>query len=127
MRLSREAWASGRGKLFVVSLIASDRSTGISELRSAHSPGAPGCTRTGAMANWGWSTGTSGHDDRIVSWHRSATRLSQDWTLMAEGDWSQFVQNTTTENRTHGPAHELTAIESGRQGSVEIPGHLSQQ
>ena len=36
MRLSREAWASGRGKLFVVSLVAKDRSTDSTELRSAH-------------------------------------------------------------------------------------------
>ncbi len=71
-------------------------------------------TRTGAMANWGWSTGASGYDDedRLVSWTRDDNNLSQSWTLTKEGDWSQFVENTTTENRTHGPAHELTAIGS---------------
>ncbi len=71
-------------------------------------------TRTGAMVNWGWSTGASGYDDedRLVSWSRDDNNLSQSWTLTKEGDWSQFVENTTTENRTHGPAHELTAIGS---------------
>ncbi len=66
------------------------------------------------MANWGWSTGASGYDDedRLVSWTRDDNNLSQSWTLTKEGDWSQFVENTTTENRTHGPAHELTAIGS---------------
>ncbi len=72
-------------------------------------------TRTGAMANWGWSTGASGYDDedRLVSWTRDDNNLSQSWTLTKEGDWSQFVENTTTENRTHGPAHELTSITIG--------------
>ncbi len=71
-------------------------------------------TRTGAMANSGWSTGASGYDDedRLVSWTRDDNNLSQSWTLTKEGDWSQFVENTTTENRTHGPAHELTAVGS---------------
>ncbi len=154
MRLSREAWASGLGKLFVVSLVAQDRSTESTEFRSAQSLGASGIrsfsiarrclldrrrkplpsrlhrssctvvatyksktaeTRTGAMANWGWSTGTSGYDDedRLVSWTRDDNNLSQSWTLTNEGDWSQFVENTTTENRTHGPAHELTSITIG--------------
>ncbi len=71
-------------------------------------------SRTGAMSNYGWSTGTSGYDDedRLVSWTRDDSNLSQSWTLTNEGDWSQFVENTTTENRTHGPAHELTAVGS---------------
>ena len=46
MRLSREAWASGRGKLFVVSLVAQDRSTESTEFRSAQSPGASGAAPT---------------------------------------------------------------------------------
>ena len=66
MRRSREAWASGRGKLFMVRLIA--------------------------VADWGWSSGTSGYDDedRRVLWDRRDSTLSQDWTLTAEGDWSQL-------------------------------------
>ncbi len=71
-------------------------------------------TRTGVMSNYGWSTGTTGYDDedRLVSWTRDDNNLSQSWTLTSEGDWSQFVENSSTENRTHGPAHELTAIGS---------------
>ena len=51
MRRSREAWASGRGKLFVVSLIASDRPTEISELRSAQAPRASGFGHSPALAD----------------------------------------------------------------------------
>jgi len=44
--------------------------------------------------------GGSGCDDedRLVSWTRDDNNLSQIWTLTSEGDWSQFVENTTTEN-----------------------------
>ncbi len=72
-------------------------------------------TRTGAMSNYGCSTGTSGYDDedRLVSWTRDDNNLSQSWTLTNEGDGSQFVENTTNENRTHGPAHELQSISVG--------------
>ena len=42
MRLSREAWVSGRGKLFVANLVASNRWNDSSKLHSSQSPGASG-------------------------------------------------------------------------------------
>ena len=54
-------------------------------------------TRTGVMAPWGWSTGTSGYDaeDRLTAWNRTDGQLSQSWNLTLEGDWQQFTQNAT--------------------------------
>jgi len=66
------------------------------------------------MAGYGWSTGNTGYDNEylLTAWSRTDTNLAQSWTLTAEGDWQHFTENTTTQNRTHGPAHELTAIDS---------------
>ncbi len=51
MRLSREAWASGHGKLFVDSLVAQNRSTESSELRLAQSLGASGARASSSYAS----------------------------------------------------------------------------
>ena len=66
------------------------------------------------MANWGFSTGANGYDanDRLVNWNRADSACDQSWTLTYEGDWRYFTEEATTEDRTHGPTHELIAIDS---------------
>jgi RHS repeat-associated protein len=84
-------------------------------------------TRTGVMAPWGWSTGTSGYDaeDRLRAWNRTDGQLTQGWNLTLEGDWQQFTQNGTPQNRTHGLAHELTAV-GGTGLTYDVKGNLTQ-
>jgi RHS repeat-associated protein len=84
-------------------------------------------TRTGVMAPWGWSTGTSGYDaeDRLRAWNRTDGQLTQGWNLTLEGDWQQFTQNGTPQNRTHGLAHELTAV-GGTGLTHDVKGNLTQ-
>ena len=84
-------------------------------------------TRTGVMAPWGWSTGTSGYDaeDRLRAWNRTDGQLTQGWNLTLEGDWQQFTQNGTPQNRTHGPAHELAAV-GGTGLTYDVKGNLTQ-
>ncbi len=50
---------------------------------------------------------------------------SQVWTLTLVGDWQQFVENGTTQNRTHGPTHELIAID-GQALTYDPKGNLTQ-
>ena len=73
-----------------------------------------GESRSGVMANWGFSTGASGYDrnDRLIAWNRSDAARDQSWTLTYEGDWDYFTDAGTTQDRVHGPAHELTAIDA---------------
>ncbi len=69
MRLSREAWALGRGKLFVDSLVAQDRSTESSELRSTHLlvRSAFGHSRTRGPAHEVAAVGTTSSQDAFPS------------------------------------------------------------
>ena len=75
-------------------------------------------TVSGVMAGYGWTTGPAGYDaeDRLVAWDRADGNRSLGWSLSAVGDWDSFTQNGAVETRTHGPAHELTAI--GGTGTV---------
>ena len=83
--------------------------------------------RGGVMANWGYSTGASGYDnkDRLVAWNRTDGNQNQSWTLTYEGDWHDFADAGTTQHRTHGPAHELTAIDSTSL-TYDAKGNLTQ-
>jgi len=71
---------------------------------------------TGAMSGYGWSTGMSGFDDsdRLVARNQGSggTQLNESWDLSLVGDMDSTTTNGTTTNRTHGSAHELTAIAS---------------
>ncbi len=61
------------------------------------------------MSGYRFSVGSSGYDDedRLVNWQRSDTNLDQSWNLSAVGNWSSMTENTSTQNRTHGPTHEM--------------------
>jgi len=67
-------------------------------------------TTGGVMAGYSFTAGYD-NEDRLTSWQRQ-NGDSQSWTLTAVGDWQQFTDNGVVQNRTHGPTHELTAIDS---------------
>ena len=67
---------------------------------------------SGTMSGYGFDVGTSGYDDedRLVNWQRDDNNLDQSWNLTAVGDWDDFTENSNTQNRTHGPTHELLTV-----------------
>jgi hypothetical protein len=58
--------------------------------------------------------GFSGYDneDRLVNWQRSDSALDQSWNLSLVGDWASITENSSTQNRTHGPTRELVSVAS---------------
>ena len=66
------------------------------------------------MSGYGFSVGTSGYDDedRLVNWQRSDTNLDQSWNLSAVGNCNSITENSSTQNRTHGPTHEMLTVAS---------------
>lgn len=66
------------------------------------------------MSGYGFSVGSSGYDDedRLVNWQRSDTNLDQSWNLSAVGNWNSITENSSTQNRTHGPTHEMLTVAS---------------
>ncbi|HBC64175.1 MAG TPA: hypothetical protein DC058_23535 [Planctomycetaceae bacterium] len=68
-------------------------------------------TRSGVMAPYSWSTGTSGYDDedRLVNWSRT-NGDSQSWNLSPVHDWNTTTINGAVQTRTHGPAHEMLTM-----------------
>lgn len=79
-------------------------------------------TTGGVMASYSWTTsggGTPAYDDedRLTYWERTAGAIrTMEWQqsagqgLSLEGDWDNVKLNGTLQTRTHGAAHELTAI-----------------
>jgi RHS repeat-associated protein len=61
----------------------------------------------GVMQPYGY-VATYDDDDRLATWTRDDTNLTQSWNLSPVGDWSSFTENSVVQNRTH----ELTAINS---------------
>jgi hypothetical protein len=71
-----------------------------------------------------------------VAWNRADGNKSQSWSLTAVGDWTSFTEtgagagigaSPTSETRTHGPTHTLTAINaqavtSDSRGNLTQPG-----
>ena len=64
------------------------------------------------MSGYGFAVGSSGYDDEdcLVNWERSDTNLDQSWNLSTVGDWTSITENARTQNRTHGPTHELLTV-----------------
>ena len=65
----------------------------------------------GVMSGYGFTAGYD-DEDRLTSWDRSDTTLDQAWNLSPVGDWNSITQNSTVQNRTHGPVHELLTAAS---------------
>ncbi|WP_230777177.1 RHS repeat domain-containing protein, partial [Roseiconus lacunae] len=68
----------------------------------------------GTMSGYGFTVGGSGYDDgdRLVSWSRDDTNLDQSWDLSLVGDWDSVTENSTTQARVHGDAHEILSAAS---------------
>jgi len=66
----------------------------------------------GNMSGYGFTIPTGGYDseDRLISYTRTDGALAQSWNLSPVGDWNSVTTNSVAQNRTHGPTHELTAI-----------------
>ncbi|GAB5404833.1 MAG: hypothetical protein Aurels2KO_30640 [Aureliella sp.] len=82
-------------------------------------------TITGTMSNYGFSIPTSGYDseDRLVTFNRTSG-LNQSWNLSAVGDRNSVTTNGTSQARTHGPTHELTAL-AGNAVSSDTKGNMT--
>lgn len=80
---------------------------------------------TSVLQPYGFSTGASGYDndDRLAAWARSDGNDNESWTLTNAGDWSQFVNASGAQTRTHNSVHELTAI-NGAQLTYDPKGNL---
>jgi hypothetical protein len=68
-------------------------------------------TRSGVMQPYGY-TATYDDEDRLATWTRGDSNLTQSWNLSLVGNWSQFTENGATESRTHDAAHQLVAIDT---------------
>ncbi|WP_197455952.1 RHS repeat protein [Stieleria neptunia] len=68
----------------------------------------------GTMSGYGFDVGISGYDDedRLVNWERDDTNLDQSWNLSLVGDWDAFTENSSTQTRVHGDAHEIISAAS---------------
>ncbi|GAB5404837.1 MAG: hypothetical protein Aurels2KO_30680 [Aureliella sp.] len=82
-------------------------------------------TITGTMSNYGFSIPTSGYnsEDRLVTFNRTSG-LNQSWSLSPVGDWNSLTTNGTSQARTHGPTHELTAV-AGSAVSTDVKGNMT--
>ncbi len=69
--------------------------------------------RASVMVAYSWSTGATGFDNqnRLTGWSRQ-NGDAQSWQLTPVNDWQQFTNNGVQQTRTHGPAHEITAVGS---------------
>ena len=65
----------------------------------------------GVMSGYGFTAGYDA-EDRLTSWDRADTNLDQSWNLSPVGDWNSITENSSVQNRTHGPAHELLTAAS---------------
>jgi hypothetical protein len=66
-------------------------------------------TIAGVMSGYSFTVPTSGYDDedRLVDFDGAADQVDQSWNLSLVGDWDSVTTDSTTQNRTHGPTHEL--------------------
>ncbi len=78
------------------------------------------------MSDYGFTVGSSGYDDedRLVNWERDDTNLDQSWSLSLVGDWNSITENLSTQNRTHGAAHELLTAASASI-SHDVKGNMT--
>ena len=80
-------------------------------------------TISGAMSGYGF-TATYDAEDRLISYDRSNGNLDQAWDLSPVGDWNSTSDNGSTQNRTHGPAHELVS-DAGQSLQHDAKGNMT--
>jgi hypothetical protein len=59
-----------------------------------------------------------------VDYSRTDGNLDQSWSLSEVGDWDSVTTEGATENRTHGPAHELLSA-GGSSVSTDVKGNIT--
>jgi RHS repeat-associated protein len=64
-------------------------------------------------------------EDRLTEWNRDDTNRDLEWDLSLVGDWDQFTVEGTGVSRTHGAAHELTAVGASSL-SLDVKGNITQ-
>jgi RHS repeat-associated protein len=80
-------------------------------------------TISGTMNGYGF-TASYDAEDRLTGWDRADANLDQSWDLTPVGDWQSFTENSVVQNRTHGPAHELTAA-AGQAVQHDAKGNIT--
>jgi YD repeat-containing protein len=90
-------------------------------------------TITGVMSGYSFDTtvGTDpdGYDDedRLTYFKRTSTANPQTWNLSLVGDWNSWSDFGATQNRTHGPTHELLTVGSAPNNTVthDVKGNMT--
>jgi RHS repeat-associated protein len=77
----------------------------------------------GVMSGYGFTAGYD-DEDRLTSWDRADNTLDQAWNLSPVGDWNSITQNSTVQNRTHGPVHELLTA-AGESLTYDAKGNMT--
>jgi RHS repeat-associated protein len=77
----------------------------------------------GVMSGYGFTAGYD-DEDRLTSWDRTDNTLDQAWNLSPVGDWNSITQNSTVQNRTHGPVHELLTA-AGESLTYDAEGNMT--
>jgi len=75
------------------------------------------------MSGYGFTAGDV-NDDRLTSWDRTDNNLDQSWNLSPVGDWTSTTQNSSVQNRTHGPVHELLSA-AGQSLTYDAKGNMT--
>jgi RHS repeat-associated protein len=89
-------------------------------------------TIAGVMSGYSFTVPTSSYDDedRLVDFDGAADQVDQSWNLSLVGDWDSVTTDSTTQNRTHGPTHELltaggsSVTHDAKGNMISIPANL---
>jgi RHS repeat-associated protein len=83
-------------------------------------------TIAGVMSGYSFTVPTNGYDDedRLVDFDGAADQVDQSWNLSLVGDWDSVTTDSTTQNRTHGPTHELLTA-GGSSVTHDVKGNMT--
>ncbi len=68
---------------------------------------------TDVLSGAGFQPALYDAEDRLTQWNRTDGNKDQSWNLTPVGDWDLFTEAATTQDRAHGPAHEITGVTIG--------------
>ena len=60
----------------------------------------------------------------VYTWDHTDNNLDQSWNLSPVGDWTSTTQNSTVQNRTHGPVHERLSA-AGQSLTYDAKGNMT--
>ena len=81
-------------------------------------------TITGVMSGYGFDSTGYDDEDRLTAWNRDDNNLDQSWNLSPVGDWNSITENGAVQSRSHGPTHELLAVDS-QSVSHDVKGNMT--